>query len=85
MYVLFRYPVGVVVEGVVLANGRNRMRIAAAGFPDAIELKRSGSNWLSADRQCVEVEFLMSRSSSSYSEQAHPVERGQVMTFASAN
>lgn len=85
MYVLFRYPVGVVVEGVVLANGRNRMRIAAAGFADAIELKRSGSNWMSADRQCVEVEFLMSRSSTARTGLALPVEQGQVMTFASAN
>ena len=85
MYVLFRYPVGVVVEGVVLANGRNRMRIAAAGFADAIELKRSGSHWISADRQCVEVEFIMSRSSAVCTELALPTEQGQVMTFACAN
>ena len=85
MYVLFRYPVGVVVEGVVLANGRNRMRIAAAGFADTIELKRSGSNWISADRQCVEVEFLMSSSSPICNELALPAAQGQFMTFASAN
>jgi hypothetical protein len=85
MYVLFRYPVGVVVEGVVLANGKNRMRIAAAGFGDTIELKRSGSNWISADRQCVEVEFLMSSSGTICNELALPVEQRQVMTFASAN
>lgn len=85
MYVLFSYPVGVVVEGVVLANGRNRMRIAAAGFADAIELKRSGSNWISADRECVEVEFLMARSSPVSTELAFPVEQTQVMTFANAN
>jgi hypothetical protein len=83
MYVLFQYPVGVVVEGVVLANGRNRMRIAAAGFSDTIELKRSGSNWISADRQCVEVEFLMS--GPTCTELPRPVERGQLMTFANAN
>jgi|HubBroStandDraft_5_1064220.scaffolds.fasta_scaffold1384508_1 hypothetical protein len=60
MYILIRYPVGVVVEGVVLAHGRNRMRVAAAGFADAIELKRSGQDWI-ADRQPVEIEFMMSR------------------------
>jgi hypothetical protein len=51
------------VEGVVLAKGRNRMRIAAAGFPDAVELKRSGSQWFTAPteiRQPVEFDFLMS-------------------------
>jgi len=66
MYLLIRYPVGIIVEGVVLAKGRNRMRIAAAGFPDAIELKRSGSQWFAATRQPVEFDFLMS--------DAHPCE-----------
>lgn len=59
MYMLIRYPVGIIVEAVVLAQGRNRMRVAAAGFPDAIELKRSGSNWFMAHQQ-VEFDFVMS-------------------------
>ena len=61
MYLLVRYPVGVIVEAVVLAKGRNRMRAShAAGFPDVIELKRSGSQWFTATRQPVELDFLMS-------------------------
>jgi hypothetical protein len=60
MYLLIRYPVGIVVEAVLLANGKDRLRIAAAGFPDAIELRRSGQQWLTADREPVEFEFLMS-------------------------
>lgn len=60
MYMLIRYPVGIIVEAVVLAKGRNRMRVAAAGFPDAIELRRSGSQWVTANRQPVEFDFLMS-------------------------
>ena len=59
MYLLIRYPFGIVVESVVLAKGRNRMRVAAAGFPDTIEFRRSGSQWFTATRQPVEFDFLM--------------------------
>jgi hypothetical protein len=85
MYVLFRYPVGVIVEGVVLASGRNRMRVAARGFADIIELKRSGSNWINADRECVAVEFIMSRSSETPVDVVMPMHSGPFMTFANAN
>jgi hypothetical protein len=61
-----RYSFGIVVESVVLAKGRNRMRVAAAGFPDTIELKRSGPQWFTATRQAVEFDFVMSN--------AHPGE-----------
>ncbi|MGO9258996.1 MAG: hypothetical protein ACLQU1_22135 [Bryobacteraceae bacterium] len=59
MYMLIRYPVGIIVEAVVLAKGRNRLRVAAAGFPDTIELRRSGPQWFDATRQPVEFDFLM--------------------------
>jgi hypothetical protein len=59
MYMLIKYPVGIIVEAVVLARGRDRMRVATAGFPDTVELKRSGSQWFTATRQPVEFEFLM--------------------------
>ena len=67
MYLLVRYPVGVIVEAVVLAKGRNRMRVAAAGFADVIELKCSGSQWFAATRQPVELDFLCSDARSSES------------------
>ena len=60
MYLLIRFPVGIIVEAVVLAKGRNRMRVAAAGFPDTIELTRSGPQWLTGTREPVEFDFLMS-------------------------
>jgi hypothetical protein len=60
MYLLIRYPVGAIVEGVVLAHRKNRMRVAAAGFPDTIELRCSGNQWYTSDRQPVEFDFLMS-------------------------
>jgi hypothetical protein len=64
MYMLIRYPVGIIVEAVVLAKGRNRLRVAAAGFPDAIELKRCGPQWFDATSQPVELDFLMSNACS---------------------
>jgi hypothetical protein len=65
----------------VLASGRNRMRIAARGFADTIELKRSGPDWITADRERVEIEFIMPRSS----ESQVPLEQERVMSFANAN
>jgi len=60
MYVLIRYPVGIIVEAVILAKGKDRMRVVAAGFPDTIELTRSDAQWYTASRQPVEFDFLMS-------------------------
>lgn len=60
MYMLIGYPVGVIVEGVVLAEGRKRLRVAAAGFPDVLELKRFRDGWRTESGQSVEIEFLMS-------------------------
>jgi hypothetical protein len=60
MYMLIRYPIGIIVEAVVLARGRNRMRVAAAGFPDTIEFRLSGAQWFTATSEPVEFDFLMS-------------------------
>ena len=62
MYMLIRYPAGIIVEAVVLAKNRDSIRVAAAGFPDAIELRRSGTEWFTAAREPVEFDFLMSDS-----------------------
>ena len=43
MYLLIRYPGGIIAEGVVLAKGDSRLRIVIAGFPDTMELKRVGT------------------------------------------
>jgi hypothetical protein len=60
MYLLIQYPAGVVVEGMVLARKRSRLRVVARGFADVIELKRSGPNWTVDGHQSVELDFLMS-------------------------
>lgn len=79
MYLMIRYPAGAIVEGVVLAKRKNRMRVAAPGFADAIELKRSGSTWTTAEKESVELDFIMARSSDA----ALPAVKA--MTFAHAN
>jgi hypothetical protein len=60
MYILLNYSVGVIIEGVVLARGRDRLRVVATGIPDTIELRRSGANWFTATQELVEIDFLMS-------------------------
>ena len=60
MYGLIEYPAGVIVEAVVLPVGRNRVRAIAAGFPDTLELRRSGEDWLTETGQKVMFEFLLS-------------------------
>jgi hypothetical protein len=60
MYLLIRYAGGIIVEGVVLAKGRNRLRVTAAGFPDTIELKQAGALWSTDSGEQVEVDFVMS-------------------------
>jgi hypothetical protein len=60
MYLLIRYPGGIIVEGVVLAKGRHRLRVAAAGFSETIELRRAGAQWSTDCGERVECDFLMS-------------------------
>ena len=60
MYTLISYPAGVVIEGMIVSRGRNRMRVVAAGFSDALELKRRNSRWLTDQGEEVEFEFIAS-------------------------
>ena len=60
MYMLIRYAGGIIVEGVLLAKRKDRLRIAASGFPETIELTRAGSKWITAGGVQVEFDFLMS-------------------------
>jgi hypothetical protein len=61
MYTLIEYPVGVIVEAVVLSMELNRLRLAAAGFSDALELTKSGPGWVTEKGQNVEIGFLQYR------------------------
>jgi hypothetical protein len=59
MYLLMRHPAGITFEAVILARGKNRMRVVVSGFPDTIELRRFGSQWFDEEQQPMELEFLM--------------------------
>jgi hypothetical protein len=59
MYLMIRYAGGSIVEGVVLAKGADRLRVAAAGFPETIELRRTGALWSADDGEQVEFYFVM--------------------------
>jgi hypothetical protein len=59
MYMLIRYAGGIIVEGVLLAKGRDRLRVAVSGFPETIELRRTGSTWITSDHVQVEFDFLL--------------------------
>jgi hypothetical protein len=58
MYTLISYPAGVVIEGVIVSRTRNRMRVVAAGMPDALELRRTGSDWFTENGEEIRFEFL---------------------------
>ena len=58
MYTLISYPAGVVIEGIVVNQTENGMRVLAPGFPDVLELTRRDSRWITDEGQEVEFEFL---------------------------
>jgi hypothetical protein len=60
MYLLIRDPGGIIVEGLVLAEGENRRRVTAAAFPETSELRRTGAVSSTDGWEQVEFDFLMS-------------------------
>ena len=60
MYMVIRYAGGIIAEAVVLAKGRERLRVAVTGFLDTVDLRRVGARWFAANGEPVEFDFLMS-------------------------
>ena len=58
MYTLIEYPVGVIVEAVVLSMEGNRLRVAAAGFSDVLEFARVDLGWVAENGERVEIGYL---------------------------
>jgi hypothetical protein len=58
MYLLLRNENRGIVDGVLLAAGRNAMRVAIPGEADTLELRRSDGAWL-ANGEKFELEALM--------------------------
>jgi hypothetical protein len=59
MYTLIRLRDGSTMEAVVLANTRSRMRLAAAGLKDAVELRLCESDWLDERNEPVQFGCLL--------------------------
>jgi len=59
MYLLIGYAGGIIIEAVVLAKGADRLRVAASGFAETIELRRTGALWSTDDGEKVEFYFVM--------------------------
>ena len=59
MYLLIGYAGGIIVEGVVLAKGADRLRVAASAVAETLELRRTGALWSTDDGEEVEFHFVM--------------------------
>jgi len=46
------------VEAVIVHRTRNRMRVIAPGYSDALELRRDGQTWWTEAGEPVQFEFL---------------------------
>ena len=59
MYLVIRDATGRAAEGVALAVGRDRMRVALRGCSDTVELRRSDDQWLNDSGDAVEFDVLL--------------------------
>jgi len=61
MYVLIEFSAGETMEAVVLSMDGKRARVAVSGFPDTLELRRAGPDWVTEAGQKVTFAFLLSK------------------------
>jgi hypothetical protein len=59
MYTVIRQHNGSIVEAVVLDLTRSRIRLAAVGADDVVELRRCGADWLDQRNEPVQFGFLL--------------------------
>ena len=59
MLMILCYPTGRRVDGVLLATGQDRMRLAVRGRNETIELRREDGRWTSEDGVRVELESVI--------------------------
>ena len=58
MRMLLLFENGPRVEAIVLAGGRNRMRVAIRGAKDAMELRLLKDQWMSDEGEAVDIESV---------------------------
>lgn len=59
MHAIIGFSDGTLHEGIVLAAGSNRMRIALREGHDTVELRRAGGQWKAENGTMVEFESLI--------------------------
>ena len=59
MYSIISFQSGVITEAVILAAGKDQMRIAVPGFADVVELHQFGGRWYTDTGDAVEFESLL--------------------------
>ena len=59
MFMTLSYPKGRRVDGVLLAAGRDRMRLAVRGRNETIELRMQEGRWISENGVQVELESII--------------------------
>ena len=60
MYLVIRDATGGTLDGVVLAIGTDRMRVALRGSSDTIELRRAYTQWFNDGGDRIELDALLS-------------------------
>ena len=59
MHMILRTATGQLVNGLLLAAGRGRMRVVVEGQKETVELRRARGKWLSDDRSRMEIAFVL--------------------------
>jgi len=60
MYVVIRDASGETFEGIALATGKDRMRVALRSGYDVVELRRSYTQWLNEAGDFIELDAILS-------------------------
>jgi hypothetical protein len=59
MYLTFRFPDGRRLEGVLLAVGKNEMRVGVPGHPDVLGFRLVEGYWTAENGERIELESLI--------------------------
>ena len=59
MHLILCLPSGQRVDGLLLAAGRNRLRVAIPLRNDAVELHREHDQWMSDTGEAVQIESML--------------------------
>ena len=62
MHIILRNQDGMMLEGLLLAAGRSRMRVAMPDSDDVVELRYKNNHWTFADGRLAELEATFSGS-----------------------